>query len=343
MEKFDYDTIDERYSSADVVHALGSAVSVEEMLKSVWENSGDNQDWKVEDELQEWHRSFEGGKKYVVRCTVGSRGFYGGFEIIREGTELFESDLLFGTDFWMLRKREVEYLENKLRKEVDKVLGSNKKRFKIYSSTLKDKYGCSKEVWVGWKNKLQDLYDEYSSAIKIYKEGSNDDINEESLCSCINDDDWSDIDGDETTEESGYYYFLVDRLRENDSLTTQQKDGADTNDDFFDVVGIRCIDKEISERALKTNISLKKQGNYARDILCQEVGNEIYYITEIVDNHKSYLWVVKNDEAELKYCEGDPVKDKEKIESMRELILEGTLFNEYEMYDDGEFAIIENS
>lgn len=322
MEKFDYDTIDERYSSADVVHALGSAVSVEEMLKSVWENSGDNQDWKVEDELQEWHQSFEGGRTYVVHCTIGSRGFYDGFEIIREGTELFESDLLFGTDFWKLRKREVENLENELRKEVDKVLAGNK---------------------VGWKNKLQDLYDEYSSAIKIYKEGSNDEINEESLCSCINDDDWSDIDGGEATEETGHYYFLVNRLRENDSLTTQQKDEAGTNDDFFDVVGIRCIDKEISERALKTNISLKKQGNYARDILCQKVGNEIYYITEIVDNHKSYLWVVKNDEAELKYCEGDPVKDKEKIESMRELILEGTLFNEYEMYDDGEIAIVENS
>ena len=146
--------------------------SVEEVIRNMWEVSGDDLYWKVEDEVKKWSKSFEGGKKYVVRGKVGSRGYYEGLEVIREGEDLFEKDLLFGSDFWKLRLIMIEDLKEDL-----------------------EDGSYSKE--------------KYEELVKLYKEGSNKEVFEESLCGCINYE-----DGCEFNEEESYYYYVVDKLNE---------------------------------------------------------------------------------------------------------------------------------
>jgi len=146
--------------------------SVEEVIRNMWEVSGDDLYWKVEDEVKKWNKSFEGGKKYVVRGKVGSRGYYEGLEVIREGEDLFEKDLLFGSDFWKLRLIMIEDLKEDL-----------------------EDGSYSKE--------------KYEELVKLYKEGSNKEVFEESLCGCINYE-----DGCEFNEEESYYYYVVDKLNE---------------------------------------------------------------------------------------------------------------------------------
>jgi hypothetical protein len=145
-------------------------VSVEYVLDNMWEVSGDNLYWNVKDKLKKWKKSFKNGKKYVVRGCVGSRGYYEGLEVIRKGDVLYEKDLFFGSDFWKLRLvREEELKED-----------------------LKD----------GWYSR-----EEYDELIKLYREGSNREVFEDSLCGCINYE-----DGCEFNEEESYYYFVVNRL-----------------------------------------------------------------------------------------------------------------------------------
>ncbi|MAB50915.1 hypothetical protein [Marinobacter sp.] len=146
--------------------------SVEEVIRNMWEVSGDDLYWKVEDEVKKWNKSFEGGKKYVVRGKVGSRGYYEGLEVIREGEDLFEKDLLFGSDFWKMRLLMIEDLKEDL-----------------------EDGSYSKE--------------KYEELVKLYKEGSNKEVFEESLCGCINYE-----DGCEFNEEESYYYYVVDKLKE---------------------------------------------------------------------------------------------------------------------------------
>ena len=146
--------------------------SVEEVIRNMWEVSGDDLYWNVEDEVKKWSKSFEDGKKYVVRGKVGSRGYYEGLEVIREGEDLFEKDLLFGSDFWKLRLIMIEDLKEDL-----------------------EDGSYSKE--------------KYEELVKLYKEGSNKEVFEESLCGCINYE-----DGCEFNEEESYYYYVVDKLKE---------------------------------------------------------------------------------------------------------------------------------
>ena len=162
-----------KYNDNDVVVGgfMDVDISVEEVIRNMWEVSGDNLYWNVEDEVKEWNKSFEGGKKYVVRGKVGSRGYYEGLEVIREGSVLYEKDLIFGSDFWMLRLVKEEELKEDLED------GS-------YSR------------------------EEYDELIKLYREGSNKEVFEESLCGCING-----FDG-EFNEEESYYYYVVDKLKE---------------------------------------------------------------------------------------------------------------------------------
>jgi len=161
-----------KYNDNDVVrNFLDVDISVEEVIEEVWEVSGDNLYWNVEDEVKKWSKSFEGGKKYVVRGKVGSRGYYEGLEVIREGSVLYEKDLIFGSDFWMLRL----VMEEELKEDLED--GS-------YSR------------------------EEYDELIKLYREGSNREVFEESMCGCINYE-----DGCEFNEEESYYYYVVDRLR----------------------------------------------------------------------------------------------------------------------------------
>jgi len=150
--------------------------SVEEVIEMMWEVSGDSLYWNVEDELKEWKKSFEGGKKYVVRGCVGSRGYYEGLEVIREGEVLYEKDLIFGSDYWKMRLVK----EEELREDLED--GSYSK-------------------------------EEYDELIKLYREGSNREVFEESMCGCINYE-----DGCEFNEEEGYYYFVVNRLRKEDKV-----------------------------------------------------------------------------------------------------------------------------
>jgi len=165
-----------KYKDNDVVVGglLDVDISVEEVLENMWEVSGDNLEWNVEDELKDWKKSFKNGKKYVVRGNVGSRGYYEGLEVIREGNVLYEKDLIFGSDFWMLRLVKEEELKEDLED------GS-------YSR------------------------EEYDELIKLYREGSNREVFEESMCGCINYE-----DGCEFNEEESYYYYVVDRLRKED-------------------------------------------------------------------------------------------------------------------------------
>ena len=161
-----------KYNDNDVVrNFLDVDISVEEVIEEVWEVSGDNLYWNVEDEVKKWSKSFEGGKKYIVRGKVGSRGYYEGLEVIREGSVLYEKDLIFGSDFWMLRLVKEEELKEDLED------GS-------YSR------------------------EEYDELIKLYREGSNREVFEESMCGCINYE-----DGCEFSEEESFYYFVVNKLR----------------------------------------------------------------------------------------------------------------------------------
>jgi len=162
-----------KYNDNDVVVGgfIDVDISVEEVIRNMWEVSGDDLYWKVEDEVKKWSKSFEDGKKYVVRGKVGSRGYYEGLEVIREGSVLYEKDLIFGSDFWMLRLVKEEELKEDLED------GS-------YSR------------------------EEYDELIKLYREGSNKEVFEESLCGCING-----FDG-EFNEEESYYYYVVDKLKE---------------------------------------------------------------------------------------------------------------------------------
>ncbi len=49
--------------------------------------------------------------------------------------------------------------------------------------------------------------EEYDELIKLYREGSNEEVFEESYCGCINYE-----DGCEFSEEESWYYFVVNKL-----------------------------------------------------------------------------------------------------------------------------------
>ena len=140
-----------KYDDNDVVVEgfLDVDISVEEVLDMMWEVSGDNLYWEVKDELKKWKKSFKNGKKYVVRGKVGSRGYYEGLKVIREGNVMYEKDLLFGSDFWKLRLVK----EDELKEDLED--GSYSK-------------------------------EEYDELIKLYREGSNREVFEECYCGCIN-------------------------------------------------------------------------------------------------------------------------------------------------------------
>ena len=140
-----------KYNDNDVVVGglLDVDISVEEVLENMWEVSGDSLYWNVEDELKEWKKSFKNGKKYVVSGKVGSRGYYEGLEVIREGNVLYEKDLIFGSDYWKMRLVK----EDELKEDLED--GS-------YSR------------------------EEYDELIKLYREGSNREVFLDSLCGCVN-------------------------------------------------------------------------------------------------------------------------------------------------------------
>ena len=162
-----------KYNDNDVVVGglLDVDCSVEEVLDNMWEVSGDNLYWNVEDKIKKWKKSFKNGKKYVVRGKVGSRGYYEGLEVIREGEVLYEKDLIFGSDYWKMRLVK----EDELKEDLED--GS-------YSR------------------------EEYDELIKLYREGSNEEVFVDSLCGCVN------VYGGEFNEEESFYYYVVDRLRQ---------------------------------------------------------------------------------------------------------------------------------
>jgi len=170
------------YKEDDVVdYFMDCDISVEEVIEELWEVSGDNLYWNVKDELKDFENEeydFGNGKKYVVRGKVGSRGYYEGIEVIREGEDLYEKDLEFGSDYWMWRRSRVEDLKE----------------------DYKDGY---------YKK------DEYVELLKMYREGSNREIFENDLCGCIND---GDYEGSENSEEESWYYYIVNRLRKEDKV-----------------------------------------------------------------------------------------------------------------------------
>ena len=168
------------YKEDDEVNCLfGYDISIEEVIEELWEVSGDNLYWNVEDKLKEYEDwDFKNGKKYVVVGEIGSRGYYGGIEEIREGDVLLEKDLNFGSDYWKMRRDRLEDLKE----------------------DYKDGY-YSKE--------------EYVELLKLYREGSNREVFEESLCGCINDGDYS---GSEFYDDGSYYYYVVNRLRKEDKV-----------------------------------------------------------------------------------------------------------------------------
>ena len=138
--------------------------------------------WEVEDELKKWKKSFEGGKKYVIVGKIGCRGLYEGIEVIREGEVLLEKDLVYGSDYWKFRKEMLEELKEDLEDGI-----------------------WSKE--------------EYDELVMLYREGSNDDVYEESLCGCINEE-YGDDDyiGCEFNDDEVWYYYIVNRLRKEDKV-----------------------------------------------------------------------------------------------------------------------------
>ena len=141
-----------KYNENDVVNNVWlNECSVEEVVEDMWELSGDNLYWNVKDDLKDYKDwDFKNGKKYVVRGCVGSRGYYEGVEIVREGEVLLEKDLMYGSDFWMER----EYMLEELEKE------------------YKEGGYWSKE--------------EYEGEVEFWKEGSNREISMDKLMGCIN-------------------------------------------------------------------------------------------------------------------------------------------------------------
>ena len=168
-----------KYNENDKVNVWLGVCSVEEVVEEMWDLCGDNLEWNVKDDLKDYKDwDFKNGKKYVVEGIIGSRGYYEGVEIIREGDVLLEKDLGYGSDFWMFRK---EMLEDG---ERDYKLGN-----------------ISKE--------------KYERKVKFWNECSNRDIEEGWLMGCINE---SDDGNSEWNEESMYYYYIVDRLRKEDKV-----------------------------------------------------------------------------------------------------------------------------
>ena len=168
-----------KYNENDKVNVWLGVCSVEEVVEDMWELSGDNNEWNVKDDLKDYKDwDFKNGKKYVVMGIVGSRGYYEGVEIVREGDVLLEKDLGYGSDFWMFRKEMLEDLEKDY-KDGD----------------------ISKE--------------DYERNVKFWKEGSNRDIKENYLVGCINE---SDGGNGEWNEESMEYYYIVDRLNKEDKV-----------------------------------------------------------------------------------------------------------------------------
>ena len=164
-----------KYNENDKVNVWLGVCSVEEVVEDVWELSGNNDGWNVKDDLKDYKDwDFKNGKKYVVMGIVGSRGYYEGVEIVREGDVLLEKDLGYGSDFWKFRKEMLEDLE---------------RDYKFGDDISKEKY---------------------EKKVKFWKEGSNRDIEEGWLMGCINE---SDDGNGEWNEESEYYYYIVDRLR----------------------------------------------------------------------------------------------------------------------------------
>ena len=168
-----------KYNENDKVNVWLGVCSVEEVVEEMWDLCGDNLEWNVKDDLKDYKDwDFKNGKKYVVEGIIGSRGYYEGVEIIREGDVLLEKDLGYGSDFWMFRK---EMLEDG---ERDYKLGN-----------------ISKE--------------KYERKVKFWNECSNRDIEEGWLMGCINE---SDDGNSEWNEESMYYYYIVNRLRKEDEV-----------------------------------------------------------------------------------------------------------------------------
>jgi len=163
-----------KYNENDKVNVWLGVCSVEEVVEDMWELSGNNDGWNVKDDLKDYKDwDFKNGKKYVVMGIVGSRGYYEGVEIVREGDVLLEKDLGYGSDFWKFRKEMLEDLE---------------RDYKFGDDISKEKY---------------------EKKVKFWKEGSNRDIEEGWLMGCINE---SDDGNGEWNEESEYYYYVVDRL-----------------------------------------------------------------------------------------------------------------------------------
>ena len=163
-----------KYNENDKVNVLLGVCSVEEVVEDMWELSGNNDGWNVKDDLKDYKDwDFKNGKKYVVMGIVGSRGYYEGVEIVREGDVLLEKDLGYGSDFWKFRIEMLEDLE---------------RDYKFGDDISKEKY---------------------EKKVKFWKEGSNRDIEECWLMGCINE---SDDGNGEWNEESEYYYYVVDRL-----------------------------------------------------------------------------------------------------------------------------------
>lgn len=174
-----------KYNHDDVVNNVWlDERSVEEVVRDMWDLSGDNDEWNVKDDLKDYKDwDFTNGKKYVVRATIGSRGCYEGVEIVREGEVLLEKDLWYGSDFWMER----EYMLKELKEDLDNA----------YISCVENQHLHSKK-------------EEYEKEVKFWKEGSNRDILEDSLMGCINE---SDDGNSEWNEESQCYYYVVNRLK----------------------------------------------------------------------------------------------------------------------------------
>ena len=141
-----------KYNENDVVNNVWlNECSVEEVVEDMWEVSGNNLYWNVKDDLKDYKDwDFKNGKKYVVRGCVGSRGYYEGVEIVREGKVLLEKDLMYGSDFWMEREYRLEELEKE----------------------YKEGGYWSKE--------------EYEGEVEFWKEGSNREISMDKLMGCIN-------------------------------------------------------------------------------------------------------------------------------------------------------------
>ena len=145
-----------KYNENDVVNDFyfnGVDISVEEVVEILWEDSGDSLYWNVEEDLKDYKDwDFKNGKKYVIRGCIGSRGYYEGLEIIREGEVMYEKDLMYGSDYWILRESMLKDLERE----------------------YKEGGYWSKE--------------EYEEEVKFWKEGSNREINEDRLFGCVDGD-----------------------------------------------------------------------------------------------------------------------------------------------------------